>query len=38
LQYDLEARQRLRPTFEPGIGPDKTRALERFIRGLNVFR
>lgn len=38
LQYDLEARQRLRPTFEPGIGPDKTRALERLIRRLNIFR
>jgi hypothetical protein len=38
LQYDLEARHRLRPTFEPGIGPDKTRALERFIRRLNIFK
>lgn len=38
LQYDLEARQRLRPTFEPGIGPDKARGLERFIRRLNIFK
>lgn len=38
LQYDLEARQSLRPTFEPGIGPEKTRALDRFLRGLNLFR
>jgi hypothetical protein len=38
VQYDLEAKQRLRPTFEPGIGPDKSRGLERFIRRLNIFK
>ncbi len=37
LQYDLEARQKLRPTFEPGVGPGRGRGIQRFIRRLNIF-
>ncbi len=37
LQYDLETRQRQKPTFEPGVGPDKSRFMERLIRRLNIF-
>lgn len=37
LQYDLEALQRLRPTFESGVGPELYRGLNRFIRRLNFF-
>lgn len=37
LQYDLETRLRKKPSFEPGVGPDKSRWLERFIRRIGLF-